>query len=74
MKSSKGPQNEPTINYVRGRIIDIIFETGKVGTVTVTDKATGVLIEPAEASTGSKPAASAAPTKPAPAKPPGVRR
>jgi hypothetical protein len=74
MKSSKGPQNEPTINYVRGRIIDIIFETGRVGTVTVTDKATGVLIEPAEASTGSKPAATPAPTKPAPAKPPGVRR
>jgi hypothetical protein len=74
MKSSKGPQNEPTINYVRGRIIDIIFETGKVATVTVTDKATGVLIEPVAASTGNKPAATPAPTKPGPAKPPAVRR
>jgi hypothetical protein len=57
MKNSKGPQTEPTVNYVRGRIIDIIFETGKVATVTVTDKATGVLIEPAAASTGEKPGA-----------------
>lgn len=64
MKNSKGPQTEPTVNYVRGRTIDIIFETGKVATVTVTDKATGVLIEPAAASTGEKPGASPTPTKP----------
>ena len=49
MKNSKGPETQPTINYVRGRIIDIIFEDRRVSTVTVTDKATGVLIEPAEA-------------------------
>jgi hypothetical protein len=71
MKNSKGPQTEPTVNYVRGRTIDIIFETGKVATVTVTDKATGVLIEPAAASTGEKPGASPTPTKPpAAVKPP----
>jgi hypothetical protein len=71
MKNSKGPQTEPTVNYVRGRTIDIIFETGKVATVTVTDKATGVLIEPAAASTGEKPGASPTPTKPpTAAKPP----
>jgi hypothetical protein len=57
MKNSKGPQTQPTVNYVVGRIIDIIFETGKVATVTVTDKATGVLIEPAAASTAEKPGA-----------------
>ncbi|HJP87406.1 MAG TPA: hypothetical protein VJ852_15545, partial [Gemmatimonadaceae bacterium] len=51
MKSSKGPIDQPSINYVRGRIIEILFELGKVATVTVTDKATGVLIEPATAST-----------------------
>ncbi len=73
LKSSKSPQNEPTINYVRGRIIDILFETGKVATVAVTGKATGVLIEPAAASAPSKPGATPAPTKTAPAKPP-VRR
>jgi hypothetical protein len=80
MKNSKGPQTEPTVNYVRGRIIDIIFETGKVATVTVTDKATGVLIEPAEASNDQKPGATPKGTKPgatakpaSPIKPP-VRR
>jgi hypothetical protein len=66
MKNSKGPQTEPTVNYVTGRIIDILFEIGKVATVTVTDKATGVLIEPAAAkapdksgagSTGARPGA-----------------
>jgi hypothetical protein len=57
MKNSKGPATEPTVNYVKGRIIDILFETGKVATVTVTDQATGVLIEPAAASTTPKPGA-----------------
>src|SRR6185437_8807484 len=51
MKSSKGPPDQPSVNYVRGRIIDIIFEDRKVATVTVTDRATGVMIEPATAST-----------------------
>lgn len=77
MKNSKGPQTSPSVNYVRGRIIDIIFETGKVATVTVTDKATGVLIEPAEASNDQKPGATKQ-TKPGakPASPikPGGRR
>ena len=75
MKNSKGPQTEPTVNYVRGRIIDIIFENAKVATVTVTDKATGVLIEPAAASTGEKPGAVPTKTKPpATVKPPAVVR
>jgi hypothetical protein len=55
MKNSRGPRTEPTVNYVVGRIIDIVFENAKVATVTVTDKATGVLIEPAEASAATKP-------------------
>jgi hypothetical protein len=78
MKSSKGPQNEPTINYVRGRVIDILFGEGKVATVTVTDKATGVMIEPATASTTAKPAAAPVRNKPgttaAPAKPGVIKR
>jgi hypothetical protein len=57
MKNSKGPQTEPTVNYVVGRIIDIIFEEGKVATVTVIEKATGVLIEPAETAPAEKPGA-----------------
>ncbi|MDP9202682.1 MAG: hypothetical protein M3P26_12215 [Gemmatimonadota bacterium] len=76
MKNSKGPQTQPTVNYVRGRIIDIIFEDRKVSTVTVTDKATGVLIEPAAESATDKPVAAPPPqAKPRPpAKLPGVRR
>ena len=77
MKNSKGPATEPSINYVRGRIIDILFEDRKVATVTVTDKATGVLIEPAAASTGTTPATTPSRTKPtAPpvARPPVIRR
>ena len=76
MKNSKGPQTEPTVNYVRGRIIDIRFEEGKVATVTVTDKATGVLIEPAAASTGEKPGAAAPQAKkePTAVKPPVIKR
>src|SRR5947199_10266492 len=55
MKSSKGPADKPTVNYVRGRIIDILFEDRKVATVTVTDKATGVIVEPATASSSTQP-------------------
>ena len=74
MKNSKGPETEPTINYVRGRIIDIIFEDRRVSTVTVIDKATGVLIEPAEAATAT-PGATPAPARPRPpATPPVIRR
>jgi len=79
MKSSKGPPNEPTVNYVRGRVIDIAFEDRKVATVTVSEQAAGVLIEPAEASatpppnagtspptTSPRPRVAPSPTKPAP--------
>jgi hypothetical protein len=55
MKNSKGPANEPSVNYVRGRVIEIDFEDRKVATVTVIDQATGVMLEPA---------AQAAPTSP----------
>lgn len=78
MKSSKGPPNEPAVNYVRGRVIDIAFENRKVATVTVSEQAAGVLIEPAEASaspsgpgttppsTGPRPRATASPAKSTP--------
>jgi hypothetical protein len=46
MKNSKGPADEPTVNYVRGRVIEIDFEDRKLATVTVIDQATGVMIEP----------------------------
>jgi len=74
MKNSKGLQTQPTINYVRGRIIDILFEDRRVATVTVTDKATGVLIEPvAEAPDRTTPTPGQA--RPVPPPPPsGIRR
>jgi hypothetical protein len=61
MKSSKGPADKPSINYVTGRIIDILFEDRKVATVTVTDQASGVMVEPVTAAatntTNAKPGA-----------------
>jgi hypothetical protein len=73
MKNSRGTPTQPTVNYVRGRIIDILFEDRRVSTVTVTDKATGVLIEPAEAS-AAKPPTPATPTPARPATTPPVIR
>jgi hypothetical protein len=75
MKNSKGPQTQPTINYVRGRIIDILFEDRKVRTVTVTEKATGVLIEPVAEAAPTKPGTTPPkPKPPTPVKLPGIRR
>lgn len=77
MKNSRGPATIPSVNYVRGRIIVIDFENKRVATVTVTDQASGILIEPAEAS--ATPAVPAAPTpgqpRPStPVRPPGTGR
>jgi len=71
MKSSKGPPDKPSVNYVIGRVINILFEDRKVATVTVIDQATGVIIEPATASTTPSKAPTTQP-KPAvtPKKPP----
>jgi len=75
MKNAKASQTQPTINYVRGRIIDILFEDRKVRTVTVTEKATGVLIEPAAEPTAAKPGTTPPkPKPPTPVKVPGIRR
>jgi hypothetical protein len=59
MKNSKGPANEPSINYVRGRVINIDFEDRKVATVTVVDQATGVMLEPNTQPASVKPSAPA---------------
>jgi hypothetical protein len=73
MKGSNAPADQPSVNYVVGRIIDILFDTGKVATVTVTDKATGVLIEPATASTTAKPATTTTPQTTQPTRTPTSR-
>jgi hypothetical protein len=75
MKNSRGPSTQPTVNYVRGRIIDIDFENKRVATVTVVDQASGVLIEPAE--TPATPVAAPATGQPrptVPVRPPVIRR
>ncbi len=75
MKNSKGPPTQPSVNYVRGRIIDILFEDRKVSTVTVIDKATGVMIEPATEASTAKPSSPTTQAPPRPAvKPPVIRR
>lgn len=76
MKNSKGQPTQPTVNYARGRVIEIDFENKAVSTVTITDKATGVLIEPAAATTApaQSPTNPAAAKPPAPVRPPGIRR
>jgi lipopolysaccharide export system protein LptA len=59
----------PAINYVRGREITIAFESQEVRSVTVTEKAAGVYVEPgtAQASApGDRPGAPATPASPAP--------
>ena len=53
MKNSRGGPTQPSVNYVRGRIIEIDFQDRRVATVTVTDQATGLLIEPAEETAGA---------------------
>jgi hypothetical protein len=76
MKNSKGPKAEPSVNYVVGKIIDIGFEERKVATVTVTDQAAGVMIEPATETatpttvTTDKPGATVPAKAPTPAKTP----
>jgi hypothetical protein len=78
MKNSKGPADEPTVNYARGRVIEIDFEDRKVATVTVTDQATGVMVEPATQPAAVKPvspatsprAATTPPKATTPVKPP----
>lgn len=43
---SGAPKDRPAINYVRGRAINVAFESRQVQRVTVTEQATGVYLEP----------------------------
>jgi hypothetical protein len=44
-------KSAPNVNYVRGRIITVLFADKQVSTVNVTDKASGVYLEPVAPST-----------------------
>lgn len=63
----EGVREQPTVNYVRGRVITIAFAEGEVSTVTVTDQASGVYLEAepltAVPARGSPGAAQTAPTR-----------
>jgi hypothetical protein len=81
MKNSKGTPTQPSVNYVRGKTIEIDFRDQRVATVTVIDQATGLLIEPAAEPTSTTPTTPAATPTPAgtqprprpPATVPGIR-
>ncbi|MEP6549986.1 MAG: hypothetical protein ABJB95_02320 [Gemmatimonadales bacterium] len=74
MKNSKAPAGEPSVNYVRGGIIDILFEDRKVATVTVRGQATGVMAEPAGPAPEKKPGAASTQPKPTTPPKPVIRR
>jgi len=48
IKASNEKETRPGVNYVRGRVIDIAFDSGAVSTVTVLDQAAGMYMEPAD--------------------------
>ena len=42
---SGGARGAPNLSYNRGRVIRVLFETGEMSTVTVTDQASGIYLE-----------------------------
>lgn len=68
----------PNLNYVRGRIITVLFADKAVASVNVTDQASGVYLEPAaEGASASASPGAPRPGRPAPVSPQppgGVRR
>lgn len=60
LSGSGALKTPPTINYVRGRTITASFRDGRLGTVTVTESAGGVVLEPVVRT----PPAAAAPARP----------
>lgn len=44
---------KPGVNYVKGRRITVAFDSGQVHTVTVTDSATGVYLDPSDSTADS---------------------
>jgi hypothetical protein len=59
--NQRGRLLPPSINYVRGRNIMVDFDSGQVQTVTVTDSASGVYLQPADSAADSTGAAGPVP-------------
>ena len=55
--AQNGDRTKPGINYVRGSTITVAFREQQVHTVTVTERAAGVYIEPASDTASTRPAA-----------------
>jgi hypothetical protein len=76
--NQRGRLLPPSINYVSGRNIMVDFDSGQVQTVTVTDSASGVYLQPADSAADSSEAGGAAPVRgvpsvvPVPTPPPTV--
>lgn len=66
----------PAINYVRGRIIEVLFDKDEVQTVRIVEQATGVYLEPGAPGDSTRANTRARPTTrrpPGPIRPPGGR-
>jgi hypothetical protein len=48
VKPANARETRPGVNYVKGRVIDIAFDSGTVQTVTVLDQAAGLYMEPSD--------------------------
>lgn len=74
--SDSTQRSKPGINYVTGRIIRLTFKDNEVETVTVTDQASGIYLEPVRDTAAARranarpPARGPAPIPPAPRRPP----
>lgn len=56
---SGGTRGVPNLSYNRGRMITVHFEAGEMSTVTVSERSSGLYLEPAPAPTASTPAPAA---------------
>ena len=74
--SDSTQRSKPGINYVTGRIIRLTFKDNEVETVTVTDQASGIYLEPVRDTAAARranarpPTRGPAPIPPAPRRPP----
>lgn len=54
VKGNDRARSRPGVNYVVGRIIDIAFQDRAVQTVTVTDRASGLFLEPVDSASAAR--------------------
>ena len=57
LPQSGGVRGAPNLSYNRGRMITVLFDDGEMATVTVSEKASGLYLEPTPATAVATPAA-----------------